>query len=101
MADLFPMRWWRQLWGPSTSDSLQGKKYRVIARLYSADGKRCAEVCKFRWGKTYLLESEWVEGTTYAPRHVGRMVGPFKSPLAAERFITATEWFNGTVQAAS
>jgi hypothetical protein len=89
------MEWWQRLRGQDPEGSIAGKQYRVIKALYSIDGKRRADICKFRWGKTYLLESDWVEGTTFAPRHEGRMVGPFDSPLAAERFIVGTDWFCG------
>ena len=91
MAGFLSLGWLKRL----RSRSLQRKHYRTIKTLYSFDGKRSAEVMKFRWGKTYLLESEWVEGTTFAPRHDGRLVGPFDSSFAAERFIVGTDWFNG------
>lgn len=67
--------------------------FRVAATLYSWDGKRCAEVREFSNGETYLLESEWVEGSEWSERHEGKMVGPFSSPERAERFIAATSWF--------
>jgi hypothetical protein len=76
--------------------TLAGSHYQVACTLYSKDGKRAAEVREFSNGETYLLESEWVDGTTFAERHEGRMVGPFASPTDAERFIVATPWFNGT-----
>lgn len=76
--------------------SLSGTHYRVACTLYSKDGKRSAEVREFSNGETYLLESDWVEGTTFAVRHAGRLVGPFASPTAAEQFIVATPWFNGS-----
>jgi len=95
MAGFSPMEWWRRLRGQARTNPLVGKAYRTVRTLYSSDGRRSAEIRKFRWGKTYLQESEWVEGTTFAPRHEGRLVGPFDSSLAAERFIIATDWFNG------
>ena len=76
--------------------SLFGTQYRVACTLYSKDGKRSAEVRELSNGETYLLESDWVEGTTFAERHAGRLVGPFASATAAEQFIVATTWFNGT-----
>lgn len=54
-----------------------------------------AEVREFSNGETYLVESEWVEGTTFVDRHAGRMVGLFAPPEHAERFIITTEWFIG------
>lgn len=48
-----------------------------------------------RNGETYLVERERVEDTTFADRNPGRMVGPFSSPEAAEKFIVATPWFCG------
>ncbi len=89
------MDWLRRLVGLGSPKSLEGRCYRVVKSLYSADGKRCAEVCEFSDGKTYLLENEWVEGTTFVNRHDGSPVGPFRSPKHAERFIIATSWFNG------
>lgn len=74
---------------------LVGQEYRTACNLYSRDGKRKVEVREFRIGETYLVESEWVEGTTFKDRHAGRMVGPFASPEDAEAFIIATDWFNG------
>ena len=74
---------------------LYGLEYRVAFNLYSRDGKRGVEVREFSNGETYILEQEWVEGTTFRDRHSGRMVGPFASPEAAESFIIATPWFNG------
>ncbi len=75
--------------------TVAGMSYRVAFTLYSKDGKRCAEVREFSNGESYLLESDWVEGTSFAERHSGRLVGPFSSPIEAEEFIVATAWFNG------
>jgi hypothetical protein len=74
----------------------RGARYRVPFTLYSLDGKRAAELREFENYQTYVLESELVEGTRYEERHGGSVVGPFKSPKHAERFIVATKWFNGT-----
>jgi|KBSSwiStaDraftv2_1062776.scaffolds.fasta_scaffold1498603_2 hypothetical protein len=75
--------------------SLEGAEYRVAFELYSKDGRRGAKVLEFSHGETYLLELEWVGGTTFAERHSGRLVGPFPSPTDAEHFIVATPWFTG------
>jgi hypothetical protein len=84
------MAWWSRLFRRKARSSLHGLEYRVACNLYSLDGKREAEVREFRNGETYLVEREWVEGTTFKDRHSGRMVGPFGSPTAAENFIVAT-----------
>jgi hypothetical protein len=75
--------------------SLYGQEYVVTLTVYSEDGKRAARICEFDNGETYLDEQEWVEGTTFANRHGDRLVGPFKSPEDAKRFILATDWFRG------
>ncbi len=90
------MKGWKQLFRRKAGEKLDGTTYRVTSTLYSGDGKRSAEVREFSNGKTYLLESEWVEGTTFEARHDGRLVGPFASPKLADRFVVATSWFNGT-----
>jgi len=89
------MTWWKRLFGRKSRELRVSSHYRIICSLYSADGKRCAEVREFSNGKTYLLESALVEGTTFKARHGGRMVGPFASAEIAERFIVATPWFSG------
>ena len=76
--------------------TLAGSEYWVAFTVYSKDGKRAAEVREFSNGETYLLESEWVEGTGFAERFEGSLVGPFASPTHAEHFIIATPWFHGT-----
>ena len=75
--------------------TLAGTSYRTACTVYSKDGKRRAEVREFSNGESYLLESEWVEGESFAERHSGRLVGPFSSPTDAEQFIVATPWFHG------
>jgi hypothetical protein len=94
------MTWWKRLLRRVTDKSLDGATYRVTSTLYSSDGKRAAEIREFDNGETYLLESDWVEDTTFNARHGGRLVGPFASPKDAERFIVATRWFNGTNESA-
>ena len=84
------MAWWKRLFGRATNEWRAGELYRVTCTLYGKDGKRAAEIREFSNGETYLLESEWVEGTTFAERHSGKLVGPFASPKRAERFIVAT-----------
>ena len=96
MARLWPVEWWRWLTRQNAHGPLFGKKYKVIKSLYSFDGKRRADVCKFAWDKTYLLESDRAEDGSWVPRHEGKVVGPFDNPSAAEHFIVATDWFNGT-----
>jgi hypothetical protein len=89
------MAWWKRLLNRTASSPLEGQEFRVAFSLYSADGQREVEVREFHTGQTYLVEREWVEGTTFADRHSGRMVGPFASRKAAEKFIAATAWFCG------
>lgn len=89
------MAWWDRLLKRTAKSRLQGMQYRTVCTLYSEDGKRAAEVREFANGKTYLAESEWVEGTTFKDRHSGSMVGPFASPARAERFIVGTSRFVG------
>jgi hypothetical protein len=79
-----------RLFGRRTNKSLDDIMYRLTVVLYSKDSKRSAEVREFSNGETYLLESDWVEGTTFRERHEGNLVGPFASPKLAERFIVAT-----------
>lgn len=80
---------------PAPQAGLHGSEYQTICTLYSPDGKRAAEVRVFANGETYLAESESAGGTTFVDRHSGSMVGPFKSPQHAERFIVGTSWFRG------
>ena len=89
------MMWWHKLMRRLGRSPLYGQEYRVVTSLYSKDGRRAADVCLFSNGETYLDEKEWVTGTTFKNRHSGRMVGPFSSPLDAEKFIVATSWFSG------
>ncbi|MGN6516719.1 MAG: hypothetical protein ACTHLR_12875 [Rhizomicrobium sp.] len=89
------MAWWDRIFKRNVGPRLQGAEYRVAFNLYSEDGKREVEVREFRNGEIYLVEREWVEGTTFEDRHAGQMVGPFASPQAAEKFIVATAWFCG------
>lgn len=70
--------------------------YQITSTLYSADGKRFAQILNFDSGETYLIESDWVAGTAFKERHGGNPVGPFTSSKEAEPFIVATRWFNGT-----
>ncbi len=86
---------WTRMFGRPTNKSADGGSYRVVSTLYSRDGKRSVELREFSKSETYLLESEWVDGTTFKERHAGKLVGPFGSPELAERFIVATSWFNG------
>ena len=89
------MEWWDRLFRRRARASLAGTHFQTRQLLYSEDGKRKVEVREFDNGKTYLLESDWVEGDTFEDRHSGQMVGPFTSPTHAERFIVATPWFTG------
>jgi hypothetical protein len=89
------MSWLKRLFGGVRNKSLEGAMYQVATTLYSRDGKRSAEIREFDNGQTYLLESEWVNGTEFRERHEGRMVGPFRSPKHAEQFIVTTAWFTG------
>jgi hypothetical protein len=89
------MVWWSQIFKRKTGSRLRGLNYRVAFKLYSEDAKREVEVREFSNGEAYMVEREWVEGTTFSDRHSGRMVGPFASPEDAEKFIVSTAWFCG------
>lgn len=89
------MKWWNRLRGRTSNKPIAGELYRTTSTLYSLDGKRSAEIREFSHGDTYILESEWIEGTSFKARHDGSLVGPFVSPKRAEQFIVATDWFNG------
>lgn len=91
------MTWWGRLFDrKARSPSLHGLEYQVAFSLYSEDGKREVEVREFSNGEIYVVEREWVEGTTFEDRHGGSMVGPFPSPTAAETFSVGTRWFTGS-----
>ena len=90
------MAWWDKILKRRPRSPLKGRTYSVAFILYSLDGKRAAEVRSFDNGETYVSEEEWVQGTTYKNRHLGRMVGPFPSPDDAETCIVKTAWFCGT-----
>jgi hypothetical protein len=89
------MAWWSRFFTRKARSPLYGLEFRVAFDLYSEDGKRRVEVREFSNGESYLVEREWVEGTTFKDRHSGRMVGPFASSADAESFIVATPWFRG------
>lgn len=89
-------RAWRRRWVRRQSQrSLTGAEFRTVFKLCSEDGNRVAEVREFSDGATYLLESERGDSGLLEERHAGQMVGPFKSPADAERFIVSTVWFTG------
>ena len=74
--------------------TLAGLTYQVAFNLFSEDGKREVEVREFQNGEVYVVEREWIEGTTFKDRHSGR-IGPFASVEDAEQFSVATAWFCG------
>ena len=94
-ADEQLMAWWTRLFRKKAEPSLEGQQFQVAFRLYSEDGSREVEVCEFENGKAYLVERELDGRGTFVDRHSGSMVGPFKSPKAAENFIIKTAWFEG------
>ena len=59
------MEWWDRLFKRAAKSARDGSCYRTVCTLYSEDGKRAAEVREFSNGETYLVESEWIEGTTF------------------------------------
>lgn len=87
--------WWTRLFRKGAEPSLEGQEFKVAVRLYSEDGNREVEVCKFQDGRAYLVERELDASGAFVDRHSGSMVGPFKSPNAAEKFIVKTAWFEG------
>lgn len=88
------MGWWSRLLGRKSEAELRGARYRVAFIVYSPDGDRAAQVLHFAHGEAFLRECERIDGA-YVARHGGRLVGPFGSPEAAERYIVATPWFTG------
>lgn len=95
------MAWWTRFLNRKADSPRDGDEFRVAFKLYSKDGQREVEVREFRNGQTYLVERERVEGTSFADRHSGRMVGPFASPKVAEKFIVGTAWFCGRTNGSS
>lgn len=89
------MTWWRRFLKANAEASLDGQEFRVAAALYSQDVQREVEVREFRDGRTYLVERELSDGGAFVDRHSGSMVGPFRSPSTAEKFIVTTDWFTG------
>ena len=89
------MNWWRRLLGARGNASLDRLTFRVPFTLYSEDGQRQAEVREFSNGQTYPLERERDEKGVIVARHSSSLVGPFRSPKAAQRFIVRTDWFAG------
>ena len=67
------MAWLERLFRRSGESTWIGPRFGPPSSSIARDGKRAAEVREFSNGQTYLLESEWVSGTTYEERHGGRM----------------------------
>lgn len=88
------MAWWSRLFRGPPPASLEGQEYRIAFTLLSQDGEREATVHELRDGYAYIRERERIDGE-FQDRHDGRLVGPFPSPRAAERFITSSAWFVG------
>jgi hypothetical protein len=68
--------------------------YRVAFCLYTKDGKRSVEVRERRDGRTYFVEREWIEGTTFKDLNPGEEIGPYDSPEAAEAAAISRPWFS-------
>lgn len=89
------MSWWSRILRRTTRSPLKGLEYRVAFTLHSKDGMRAVEVREFSNGETYLVEKEQTQGSDYADRHSGKLVGPFASIEEAEKFVITTPWFLG------
>jgi hypothetical protein len=89
------MAWWHRLFSPKAGAPSEGSEYKVASSLYSVDGTRGAEVRVRRNGRTYFVEREWVEGTTFKDRGRGEEIGPYETPEAAEAAAVARPWFSG------
>ena len=87
--------WWNKVVA-RLDGNLKRRKYRLTSTLYSLDASRSAALLDFGLMLgTYINEQERTSDGSYVDRHCGRLVGPFTSPKAAERFIVATPWFTG------
>lgn len=94
------MTWWERLLpkraGAPASD------YVVPFRLYSADGKKSAEVRVRRDGKAYFVEQERFDDDNckdhddnFKNRGLGEEIGPYETPELAEAAAVARAWFKG------
>jgi hypothetical protein len=88
------MPWWHRFFRPNSGPPSEGLEYRVAFSLYSADGKRCAEIRERRDGTAYFVDREWVEGTTFRDVGHGEEIGPYHSIAAAEAAAVSRPWFN-------
>jgi hypothetical protein len=88
--------WWHRFFRPKSEPPSEGVKYRVAFCLYSADGKRCAEVRERPDGTAYFVDREWVDGTIFRDVGCGEEVGPYDSIEAAEAAAVSRPWFNGS-----
>jgi len=89
------MAGWRRIFSRKTGAQTKERDYQVAFKLYSVDGKRCAEVRVRRDGQAYFVEREWVEGTTFTDRRHGEEIGPFETPETAEFAAITRPWFRG------
>jgi hypothetical protein len=85
------MAWWSRLFSRHASGS---PGYTVAFRLYSFDGKQCAEVRQRSGGRVYFVDRVWVEGETYRDRNPGQEIGPYETPEAAEAAAVSRPWFS-------
>ena len=87
------MAWWRRLFSRKIG-ATSYPEYEVAFSLYSADGKRSAEVRIRRDGKAYFVDRVWVEGTTFRDLSPGEEIGPYETPEAAEAAAVSRPWFS-------
>ena len=89
------MAWWNKLFR-RLHGTLEGRKYRTLTALYNLDASRSATLLDFGFTLgTYIKEQERRADGQYVDRFGGALVGPFRSPDLAERFIVRTDWFSG------